>query len=304
MCMFFLLATYVWSAFSSLSPMCALFFACLHPCVNSDVFLLASALFFWLGNTIHALTCFGFILGILFPLRGQRYLSLVMLPSALRMPDSSPPPDRVVEVLPAEQQTTAILCSIVVCVASHNVHQHTRDSTITFVEVDHVCYLHFGTAREVRFPMSVSDVWSRYFETFDADRVLAQYYSRWCVDPSSKYYDIVAEKQASGLANQDIRTSIKDTWCQAGQVARAKGTYMHRQIDMALNGLAYDVPTIEMEQFRMFVYTELESRGWQLYRSEWSVYDEDVMVAGQIDALFHDSSGKYTWLTGSDARRS
>ena len=69
-------------------------------------------------------------------------------------------------------------------------------------------------------------------------------------------------------------------------MARAKGTYMHRQIDKALNGLPYDASTIEMEQFHIFVETELESRGWQLYRSEWSVYDEDVMVAGQLYALF------------------
>ena len=30
---------------------------------------------------------------------------------------------------------------------------------------------------------------------------------------------------------------------------------------------------------------------WRLYRAEWTIYDDRVMVAGQIDAVFVDDSG-------------
>ena len=66
---------------------------------------------------------------------------------------------------------------------------------------------------------------------------------------------------------------------------------MHRQIELALNGECYDRQLPEMDHFHTFVRCDLEARRWKLYRTEWSIYDEGVMVAGQIDAIFRDDSG-------------
>ena len=49
----------------------------------------------------------------------------------------------------------------------------------------------------------------------------------------------------------------------------------------------------EMQTFRRVVTEALELRRWRLYRAEWTIYDELVMVAGQIDAVFIDSSGAF-----------
>ena len=82
-------------------------------------------------------------------------------------------------------------------------------------------------------------------------------------------------------------------WSDAGELASALGTRMHKEIEMALTGNLYDASMEEMQTFRRFVTEVLELRRWQLYRAEWTIYDELVMVAGQIDAVFIDSSGAF-----------
>ena len=80
-------------------------------------------------------------------------------------------------------------------------------------------------------------------------------------------------------------------WGEAGELASALGTRMHREIELALTGNAYDASMGEMQTFQRFVTEFLEVRRWRLYRAEWTIYDEVVMVAGQIDAVFVDCSG-------------
>ena len=85
---------------------------------------------------------------------------------------------------------------------------------------------------------------------------------------------------------------MKETWRVAGETASVLGTYMHRQIELALNGEAFDGRAEEMKQFNVFVHAVLQPRSWVMYRTEWSVYDETIMVAGQIDAVFKDAAGE------------
>ena len=80
-------------------------------------------------------------------------------------------------------------------------------------------------------------------------------------------------------------------WSDAGDLASALGTRMHKEVELALTGSAYDASMEEMQTFHHFVTEVLELRRWRLYRAEWTIYDEVVMVAGQIDAVFVDCSG-------------
>ena len=45
-----------------------------------------------------------------------------------------------------------------------------------------------------------------------------------------------------------------------------------------------------MLMFFNFLTDEIIPRGWKPYRTEWSIFDEDHMVAGQIDSVWIDSS--------------
>jgi hypothetical protein len=67
-------------------------------------------------------------------------------------------------------------------------------------------------------------VWGKYFSHFDATGTIATYFDRWAVQPSSKYYDVIAQGRHGGLADQQIKDGIAQRWLQAGADASAAGT--------------------------------------------------------------------------------
>ena len=128
----------------------------------------------------------------------------------------------------------------VVCPNTAIVNQHVLDAFIRFEETGHHYYLRTDEGIDVKFPLSVSGVWKKYFDHFDADAVIALYYKKWCSDPLHRYYAFITELQARGVPDDAIQRRIKQTWADAGDVASAQGTKMHKQIELALCGLEYD----------------------------------------------------------------
>jgi hypothetical protein len=57
-----------------------------------------------------------------------------------------------------------------------------------------------------------------------------------------------------------------------------------------MNGVWDGEWPLEMDMFFSFLAAEVVPRGWKPYRTEWSIFDEDHMVAGQIDSLWIDVS--------------
>ena len=159
---------------------------------------------------------------------------------------------------------------------------HRRDQRIMLLEAEHVYLLDSYT----KFPQSVSSVWEAFFEHFDAELVIEKYFARWATDVSSKYYDRVQVARQEGVSDAIIKQAIAKTWQTAGAEARAKGTYVHRQIELFLNGYEHDIASVEMQQFRDFLREFAVPRRWVPYRTEWAIYDETLMVAGQIDCVF------------------
>ena len=82
--------------------------------------------------------------------------------------------------------------------------------------------------------MSVSNVWARYFEEFDAETVIQKFYDRWCEDPSKRYYESITKMRRCGIPDQTIQDRIKEEWADAGIIASAQGVKMHKQIELAL----------------------------------------------------------------------
>jgi hypothetical protein len=86
-------------------------------------------------------------------------------------------------------------------------------------------------------------------------------------------------------------TEIKNDW----ETARKNGTLLHHAIELGLNdGYATVHESIESE-FDFFIswMNEKEDLGWEPYRTEWRIFDEELKVAGTLDALFVDSEGKF-----------
>ena len=136
------------------------------------------------------------------------------------------------------------------------------------------------------FPISVSGVWAQYFERFDADAIVSRYFVGWATRGDSKYYEQIQHLRRCGLEDAVIGDRIKADWTANGALASARGTRMHRQIEFALGGELYDATGADMNLFHSCVQRIFEPRGWKVFRVEWSIYCDDAMVAGQIDAIF------------------
>jgi hypothetical protein len=68
---------------------------------------------------------------------------------------------------------------------------------------------------------------------------------------------------------------------------------MHRSIELFLNAAPdadADESAIELLQFEGWLWEEVLRRGWAPFRTEWSVFDEQAMAAGQLDSLWIDPS--------------
>jgi ATP-dependent exoDNAse (exonuclease V) beta subunit len=148
---------------------------------------------------------------------------------------------------------------------------HPRDSRLVFVDDGHTYTLDGSTACT-----SVTTLIHTYFPHFDADTVISKMMrsNRW---PESKYFGMSSDK-------------IKAQWAAAGEAASTAGTNMHYAIECFYNGdtsLLNAASGKEMSHFRAFYadHTHLKP-----YRTEWTVFDEDALVAGSIDMVFVDPS--------------
>ena len=127
-----------------------------------------------------------------------------------------------------------------------------------------------------------------FFYKFDATEQIEYFFDRWAENPNSKYFQHICASRRRALSDEQIKQEIIDTWTKKGEIASAAGTFMHRQIELFLNGFACDVSSIEMMQFRKFLLEIAAPKGWVPYRTEWSIFSERHMVAGQIDCIFYE----------------
>ena len=166
-------------------------------------------------------------------------------------------------------------------------NKHSRDERISFIEESHTYYLDGS----VQFPMSVSSVWSKFFAVFDAENIIETYFDKWATNPGSKYYGTIAEGRHLSISDAEIKIGIATAWHNKGAVSSTLGTHMHRQIELFLNAREFDASTTELTQFKHFIEQWLCPRRWLPFRTEWSIYHDELMIAGQIDSVFKDEHG-------------
>ena len=110
-----------------------------------------------------------------------------------------------------ERGDLVILHSNVVTRTSDVVNGHARDAYIRFEEERHKYFLRSGV-QELEFPVSVSGVWSQYFDEFDAVGILDRYFDGWATNPLSKYWERIQELRDHGVPDGLIKDSIQQTW--------------------------------------------------------------------------------------------
>ena len=179
-----------------------------------------------------------------------------------------------------------------------NKHTHTHDSRISFEEEGHKYSIDGVDAKTYARPYtSVTTLVHKQFEPFDADKIVAKMMAspRW---PQSKYFGKTVEE-------------IKAGWKQAGDEASSAGTKMHYDIECFYNGAENENTSTEYTYFKNF-YDDMtrhnaNGRGpGEPYRTEWTVFDEDLRLTGSIDMCFKKPDGTiaiYDWKRSKEIKK-
>lgn len=177
------------------------------------------------------------------------------------------------------------------------INAHPRDANIIFEEMVDGVNVHRYTLTigdKVVNPKSVTTLIHDYFPKFDADKIIDNMMRgrNWT---SSKYYGMTKDE-------------IKDKWTKDGREASGLGTIMHNDIEYFFNQEPVLYPdTIEHSYFQSF-WSEFQKMypQFQIYRTEWLVYDEDVNVSGSIDCVLSDQNGNLIlldWKRSKDIKK-
>ena len=157
-------------------------------------------------------------------------------------------------------------------------YPHSRDAYITFEEEGHKYTINGETNYT-----SVTTWLKKFFYPFNDELIITNMMKspKW---PDSKYFGMTKEE-------------IKKQWRDNGNEAAKLGTAMHKMFEDHYNGLYVDGSNngVEYEYFQNFI---TDHPNLKPFRSEWTVYDEDLRLSGSIDMLFINDDGTlsiYDW---------
>ena len=179
-----------------------------------------------------------------------------------------------------------------------NKNPHLRDERISFQEEGHKYTIDGVDAKRCANPYtSVTTLVHQQFEPFDADKIITKMMAspKW---PQNKYFGKTAEE-------------IKAGWKQSGDEASSAGTKMHYDIECFYNDGERENDSTEYTYFKNF-YNDMEQRNisgtgpGEPYRTEWTVFDEELRLAGSIDMCFKKPDGTiaiYDWKRSKEIKK-
>jgi ATP-dependent exoDNAse (exonuclease V) beta subunit len=158
-----------------------------------------------------------------------------------------------------------------------NINLHERDKYIEFDEPTHT-YTIKGDSNYT----SVTTWNHSHFEEFDADKIITNMMKSKNWQLGHKYYGMTPDQ-------------IKAAWDKNRDEAAAAGTKMHYNIECYYNNIEVEDDSIEYKYFQNY----LKDFGhFKAYRTEWTVYDEELKLAGSIDMVYENDDGTlmiYDW---------
>jgi len=156
-------------------------------------------------------------------------------------------------------------------------HPHKRDKYVkespNYAQ-DHI-YLIRGVPHTEKGYKSTTTWLKQFFEEFDSDGVIDQYYDRWQNNPNSKYY---------GMSKEEI----KQAWEDNRDDAAIKGTNMHLQFEMWANDEPIEYVQ-ELPQFLKWIQDE-QIKPW---RTEMTIYSPKYRIVGNVDLIAQDKNGDF-----------
>jgi ATP-dependent exoDNAse (exonuclease V) beta subunit len=183
-------------------------------------------------------------------------------------------------------------------------NKHARDANLLFDDSTHKYTIVVDPDSKYT---SVTTWLHAHFEQFDADAIIAKMMKSKNWNSMNKYYGLTVQQ-------------IKDQWTQNGKDACELGTKMHYQIECFMNqeifvpeytheNLLKNAFNIDdnSEEYNFFLDYVKASPNFKPYRTEWTVYDEDVKIAGSIDMVYENLDGTlsiYDWKRAKDITKS
>lgn len=189
------------------------------------------------------------------------------------------------------------------------INAHPRDTQLEFVEEGH----YYKKEQGGRFRISVSAFKSYFFPAFNTDESIDMKFQFPQKDAEGNYIlkngrRIVGASSKSrenppdfGLTRRECIEKQRATSTHGTKVHKMAEIYLERQLDPSIPkarriaiflGKA-DFTDEEINTAKQVVEAELTwiSEGWTVFRTEWSIFNEDYDLAGQIDVVLKRMNG-------------
>jgi hypothetical protein len=171
-------------------------------------------------------------------------------------------------------------------------NKHIRDENIVFYEEDHwysICGSKPGDY--VSATTRINSMFPKFREDMVIKGILK---SKKMSDPNYKYYGHTAE-------------SIKQMWEDNRVEASTLGTRLHRSIELFYNDVEQEEPEVlKTKEYGHFERFYEKHKDKKAFRTEWSVYDEEIKTAGQIDMCYLNDDGTvdlYDWKRSKEIKK-
>lgn len=188
-----------------------------------------------------------------------------------------------------------------------NRNSHSRDQYIQFFEEEHKYII----TNDLENKYTSVTTWNHYhFPAFNANLIISNMMKGKNWKEGHKYWGMTAEE-------------IKKQWSNNSSAVSGAGTNLHFEIECFMNETNIDTSynhkdlydkyiadtnsevdkAIEWEYFINFVKDHPELKP---YRTEWTVYDEDLKISGSIDMIYENPDGTlsiYDWKRSKEISR-
>jgi len=169
---------------------------------------------------------------------------------------------------------------------------HPRDKCIVFYEEKHWYSVNGSQPGDyISATTRISSMFPKFNENMVIKGILK---SKKMSDPDYKYYGHTEE-------------SIKKMWEDNRVEASTLGTRLHRSIELFYNDVEQEEPEVLMTKeyghFKSFYESHKHKKA---FRTEWSVFDEDIKTAGQIDMCYMNEDGTvdlYDWKRSKEIKK-
>ena len=190
-------------------------------------------------------------------------------------------------------------------------NQHARDKNILFAEEGHKYTITSDPGSQYT---SVTTCVHSHFPKFDSDAIIKSMMRGKNWKEGHKYWGLTAEQ-------------IKQQWADNGATASQAGTDLHYRIECFMNNVELPAAYTHTDLYKHYQESNAVDNGstgftpleWKYftnfvkhttnlkpYRTEWTVYHEDLKLAGSIDMVYENPDGTlsiYDWKRAKDITR-